>query len=482
MNEHKLSKHLVMVKSNSGDTYAYNSILGGLKKLTKDELHIIEKITGNKSLNENEKGIAEGLKNYNFIQNIDDEYKLIEPILKQYKKDVENGDSITKLLLYVTGNCMLRCSYCYINDASTMDVNTTGLNCSKALMTWDIAKKAIDEFFTIASKNKQQKLHIRFFGGEPFMNFPIIKQSMDYVNEKYPDTEVVFHTNTNAIAMTDEVIDYWIHNSSNGKHSTDIDISVDGIKEIHDKLRVFPNGAGSYDLTMKTVEKLVKKGYPLDQINLACTLTKYNYKHLRELIDEAKKVGLKEVEINTLIFESDYDFLDNVDERVNCLIDARKYGIEQGMKVHGKWFKLIERLNNPVLNYCGRIGQQICSDLDGNMFLCTGYFKNFGKIENWKEVFKSKEYVNLALRIVGQIPECKDCSIECVCAGGCPASAESSYGSFYSKESKECEFRKKMTEELIKNIDLIQSDKVLFDEVDSSYIPTINSYKVRKLK
>ena len=90
MNEHKLSKHLVMVKSNSGDTYAYNSILGGLKKLTKDELHIIEKITGNKSLNENEKGIAEGLKNYNFIQNIDDEYKLIEPILKQYKKGKRN--------------------------------------------------------------------------------------------------------------------------------------------------------------------------------------------------------------------------------------------------------------------------------------------------------------------------------------------------------------------------------------------------------
>ena len=92
---------------------------------------------------------------------------------------------------------------------------------------------------------------------------------------------------------------------------------------------------------------------------------------------------------------------------------------------------------------------------------------------------KSKEYVDLALRIVGQIPECKDCPIECVCAGGCPASAENSHGSFYAKESKECQFRINMTEELIKNIDEIKTDKILFDEVDSSYIPTLNSYKGR---
>lgn len=479
MDNLELSDHFVMVESNKGDTYGYNSILGGLRKLSKTDLIVIDKIKKQEKLTKKEKENVERLATYNFIKTIDDEYKLIEPILKQYKENVENGKSITKLLLYVTGNCMLRCSYCYINDASEMSVNETGLNCSKALMTWDVAKKAIDTFFEIAKTNNQKKLHIRFFGGEPLMNFPVIKKSIDYVNEKFKDIEVVFHLNTNALAMTDEVIDYWIYNSNNGKHSTDIDISVDGIKKIHDKLRVYPNGSGSYDKTMEKIEKLIKKGYPLDQVNIACTLNKYNYKYLRELIDEAKRVGLKDVEINTLIFESDYDFLDNVEERINCLIDARKYGIQQGMKVYGKWFKLVERINNPVLNYCGRIGQQICSDLDGNMFLCTGYFKNFGKITNWKKVFKSKEYVDLALRIVGQIPECKDCPIECVCAGGCPASAENSHGSFYAKESKECQFRINMTEELIKNIDEIKTDKILFDEVDSSYIPTLNSYKGR---
>jgi radical SAM protein with 4Fe4S-binding SPASM domain len=167
--------------------------------------------------------------------------------------------------------------------------------------------------------------------------------------------------------------------------------------------------------------------------------------------------------------------LDKVEDRINCLVEARIYGAEQGIQVTGKWFKLLERLYKPVLNYCGRMGQQFAVDLDGNVFLCTGYFRNFGKIENWEQIIKDKEYINLALRIVGQLPECKNCPIECVCAGGCPASAESSYGSFYSKESKECEFRTKMVQALIKNIDKVS--KIDLDEVDSSYVPTLEKYK-----
>ena len=180
MDNLELSDHFVMVESNKGDTYGYNSILGGLRKLSKTDLIVIDKIKKQEKLTKKEKENVERLATYNFIKTIDDEYKLIEPILKQYKENVENGKSITKLLLYVTGNCMLRCSYCYINDASEMSVNETGLNCSKALMTWDVAKKAIDTFFEIAKTNNQKKLHIRFFGGEPLMNFPVIKKSTFY--------------------------------------------------------------------------------------------------------------------------------------------------------------------------------------------------------------------------------------------------------------------------------------------------------------
>ena len=473
----EMSEHFVDVKANDGNIYAYNSIFGNLTKLSKKEIELIEQINKSEKINEgNYKNEIKKLKDKNFIKTVEDEYELIKPILQNYKEDVINGKSITKLLLYVTGNCMLRCSYCYIDDAQDMDVTkSNGLNCSKTNMSWDVAKKAIDTFYEIVTKNKQKKVHIRFHGGEPFINFKVIKQSIEYINEKFKDIEVVFHTNTNAIVMTDEIINYWIEKSNCGKHSTDLEISIDGPKECHDRLRKFPNGNGSYDKAIEVIKKLIDRGYPTDKINIAATLNKYNYKNLKELIDVAKSIGLKSVEINTLIFESEYDFLDKVEDRINCLVEARIYGAEQGVQVTGKWFKLLERLYKPVLNYCGRMGQQFAVDLDGNVFLCTGYFRNFGKIENWEKIIKDKEYINLALRIVGQLPECKNCPIECVCAGGCPASAESSYGSFYSKESKECEFRTKMVQALIKNIDKVS--KIDLDEVDSSYVPTLEKYK-----
>lgn len=478
MEKIELSKHLVLEKSDNGYTYGYNSILGGLKKLTEDELNLINDIKDDKEIDVKKyESTMQELKKINFLKNVDDEYELMKPIFEKYKEEVSNGDGITKLLLYVTGNCMLRCSYCYIDDAHEMENKKSDLNCGMGNMSWETAKKSLDIFYEIIKKNKQKKVHIRFHGGEPFLNFDVIKKTVEYVNEKFKDIQVVFHTNTNGICITDEMVNFLVEKSRFQNHTFEIEVSIDGPKDCHDKVRKYSNGNGSFDKGMDAIKRLIDRGFPLDQINCAATLTKYNYNRLRELIDISKEVGLEAVEINTLIFESEYDFLDKVDDRINCLIDARIYGVEQGIQVTGKWFKLLERLYKPVLNYCGRIGQQFAIDLDGNVFLCTGYFRNFGKIEDWEKIIKEKEYINLACRIVGQMEECRDCPIECLCAGGCPASAESSYGSFYSKESKECEFRNKMVKGLIKNIDKVSNQKVKLDEVDPSYNPTIEKYK-----
>ena len=160
----EMSKHFVDVKANDGNIYAYNSIFGNLTKLSKKEIELIEQINKSEKINEeNYKNEIKKLKDKNFIKTVEDEYELIKPILQNYKEDVINGKSITKLLLYVTGNCMLRCSYCYIDDAQDMDVTkSNGLNCSKANMSWDVAKKAIDTFYEIVTKNKQKRYILDF--------------------------------------------------------------------------------------------------------------------------------------------------------------------------------------------------------------------------------------------------------------------------------------------------------------------------------
>ena len=470
------SKHLQINKDKKGNSYAYHSLFGNFCKLTDSQLVLLNKIEQGENINETEEDII-FLLDKNFIYKTENvnEYELIQPIIKKYQEELQTGESITKLLLYVTGNCMLKCSYCYLNDAEAMAATTNTLNCSRNNMTWEVAKNAIDKFHDIVYKFKQKKVHIRFMGGEPFMNFPIIKKSIEYINETFSDIEVVFHCNTNGVALTDEMIKFWIEEGNQGLHSTDIEISIDGPKNCHDEFRVFSNGKGTFDKCIETLKKFIEFGCPKERIDIACTLTKMNYNRLRELIDMASEIGLSMIEINTLIFDSPMDILQTPEKRADALIDARIYASKKGIRVTGKWFKLFERLNAPVLNYCGRIGQQFSIDLDGNVFPCTGYFKNLGHINNWENFIKDDLYMELGSRVVGKLKECENCPIECVCAGGCPASAESSYGSFYAREDKECEFRKLMVKKLIYHIDEIKNIGV--DEVDSSYVPTLNKYK-----
>ena len=154
----EMSEHFVDVKANDGNIYAYNSIFGNLTKLSKKEIELIEQINKSKKINEqNYKNEIKKLKDKNFIKTVEDEYELIKPILQNYKEDVIDGKSITKLLLYVTGNCMLRCKYCYINDAHNMEKREDGLNCGMGKMPWRIAKKSLDIFYEIIKMNRSKK-------------------------------------------------------------------------------------------------------------------------------------------------------------------------------------------------------------------------------------------------------------------------------------------------------------------------------------
>lgn len=86
---------------------------------------------------------------------------------------------------------MLNCKYCYVPDSP--EYNSTSCNDD---MDWDTAKKAIDVFKSIVSRNGQKKVHIRFHGGEPFLNFELIKRAVIYAEEVFNDKEIVFHTNS----------------------------------------------------------------------------------------------------------------------------------------------------------------------------------------------------------------------------------------------------------------------------------------------
>lgn len=463
---YKISDNLVLINSND-KTFAYNSIFGGLHQLTDLEINTINQTK--KSPNyEDSLSHSLALKNFLNIEG-EDEIHALDEVIEKYRQKILSGKSITKLLLMVTEKCMLRCKYCYVPEAPGNIKHSRMKD-----MNWSIAKASIEAFKQIIDSNGQKIVHIRFHGGEPLIKYELIKKATEYINELYKNIDVKFHINTNGIPVNDEIANFL------SNHNYNVEISIDGVEDIHNLTRSYANGEGSFQKAMQAMELLKKYNPNLNNVNIALTLNKYNYRKLNELVDYAYENNIKEIEINTLLFESNFDLLDDVDERVKCLVNARKYGVSKGIKISGKWFKLFERLSNPVINYCGRMGQQISVDSDGEIFLCTGYMEKFGNIENWHHIFSNPKYIEVCMRVLGNIPECSDCSIQGLCAGGCTASVIKSYQKLNKSEQRECEFRRKMVVELIKNINHITNDDIATDAVDSSYVPTIKANQGEK--
>lgn len=152
---------------------------------------------------------------------------------------------IDSIILQVTQNCNLRCSYCVYSEKDFLSQRSH----SDKMMSFETAKRAID-FFLMHSMDTQ-KPNIGFYGGEPFLNLELIKQAVTYAKKVFEGRTLTFSITTNATLLTDEIIDYLAENDIN------LTISLDGPKTIHDHNRVFAaNQNGSYNTVIRNIRKL----------------------------------------------------------------------------------------------------------------------------------------------------------------------------------------------------------------------------------
>lgn len=154
---------------------------------------------------------------------------------------------VARILLQVTQNCNLKCKYCIYSESKNLNTRSHSNNA----MTFQTAIKAVD-FYAQHSLDNDEKT-IGFYGGEPLLNFKLIKKVIEYANEIFKGKDVIYSITTNGTLLTDDVIDFFL------KHNVQLTISLDGPREIHDKNRCFRDGCGSYDIVMKNLETLRKK-------------------------------------------------------------------------------------------------------------------------------------------------------------------------------------------------------------------------------
>jgi uncharacterized protein len=164
-----------------------------------------------------------------------------------YKEELKaypvKSNEVKALCLHICHDCNFRCRYCFADEGA--------YHAARESMSLETAKKAID--FLIENSGKRKVLEADFFGGEPLMNFEVIKQTVAYAREKEKETgkKFLFTTTTNALLLSDEVIDFFNREMEN------VVLSLDGRKEVHDAIRKSVNGKGTFDLILPKIKKFI---------------------------------------------------------------------------------------------------------------------------------------------------------------------------------------------------------------------------------
>jgi len=187
-----------------------------------------------------------------------------------FLRDISN---INQLTLEVTQNCNLKCRYCIFSGG----YSSFRSHCT-SFMPWEIAKQAIDYFFQLVmSETRTRKygnIYFTFYGGEPLLNFPLIKRCVEYINKSKPyelKEKIIYSMTTNGTLLSEEIIDYLINQEFN------LSISLDGPKDEHDKNRVFSNGKGTFEIIIRNIHRIFDK-YPNYAKKMGFCIT-YSHNH-----------------------------------------------------------------------------------------------------------------------------------------------------------------------------------------------------------
>lgn len=348
---------------------------------------------------------------------------------------------VKSMCLNISHDCNLRCEYCF---AAKGDFGT-----GRELMPLETAKNAID--FLIEKSANRHNLEVDFFGGEPLMNFAVVKQTVEYARsiEKQYNKNFRFTITTNGLLLTDDKIDFINREMSN------VVLSLDGRKEINDKLRISPNGRGSFDAIVPKYQKLVKERGDKDYY-VRGTFTRNNLDFTNDVIKMAE-LGFDQLSIEPVVSDEKLDYsikeadLPRVFEEYETL--AREM-IKR--KKNGKCFNffhfMIDMDQGPCaikrLRGCSCGNEYIAVTPNGDIYPCHQFVGH----EQWRmgnvveNTFSDEIKNQFAKTNIYTKEKCKNCWAKFFCSGGCNANSWQYEGDIAKSHSISCELEKKRLE------------------------------------
>ena len=351
-----------------------------------------------------------------------------------------SGNIIKALCLHVAHTCNLNCSYCFASQGK--------YHGERALMSFEVGKQALD--FLIANSGTRRNLEVDFFGGEPLMNWDVVKDLVAYARtqEKIHNKNFRFTLTTNGMLIDDDVIEF------SNKEMSNVVLSLDGRKEIHDLIRVDYAGNGSYETIVPKFKKFIEsrggKGY-----YMRGTFTHANPDFTKDVFHMAD-LGFTELSMEPVVGPADDPMaltpedLEIVKEQYEILakemIKRRKEG--RGFTFY---HYMIDLTGGPCvykrISGCGSGTEYMAVTPWGDLYPCHQFVgeESYKLGDVWNGVTNNDVREEFRSCNAYSREECKDCWAKLYCSGGCAANAFHASGSIRGIYEPGCElFRKRM--------------------------------------
>ncbi len=444
VHQYKLNGYNIVLDTCSGSVHAVDEvaydIIGLYQEKTEEEILavIMEKYGDREDVTEEEVRLC-----YADVSALKEEGKLFTPdtyapLADTFKE--RSGDVVKALCLHVAHTCNLNCSYCFASQGK--------YHGERALMSFEVGKRALD--FLIEHSGTRRNLEVDFFGGEPLMNWDVVKQLVEYARsvEKQYNKNFRFTLTTNGMLIDDDVIEFA------NKEMSNVVLSLDGRKEVHDRLRVDYAGNGSWERIVPKFQKLVQarggKNY-----YMRGTFTHANPDFTKD-IDKMLELGFTELSMEPVVCPADdpaaltAEDLPVVMKEYELLAEKMLQREKEG-RGFTFYHYMLDLKDGPCIykriSGCGSGTEYMAVTPWGDLYPCHQFVgeEKYKLGDIWNGVSNKEAQAEFRGCNAYTRKECETCWAKLYCSGGCAANAYHATGSVQGIYEYGCElFRKRM--------------------------------------
>lgn len=371
---------------------------------------------------------------------IDMEALFTKDSYEEYIQDFKNRKTVVKALcLHIAHDCNLACKYCFAEEGE--------YHGRRALMSAEVGKKAID--FLIAHSEKRRNLEVDFFGGEPLMNWNVVKEIVAYGRSKEAefDKKFRFTLTTNGMLLNDEIMDFANREMSN------VVLSLDGRKEVNDSMRPTRGGKGSYDVIVPKFKKFAEQREGKKDYYIRGTFTRNNLEFSKDVLHFAD-LGFKQTSVEPVVGDENESYAIRWEDLALVKEEYDKLAVEYvKRKKEGRGFNFFH------FNIDLKQGPCVAKRLSG-----CGSGTEYLAVTPWGDFYPCHQFVGKEEYLLGNVdtgivrqdicddfklcnvyakPKCRECFARFYCSGGCAANSYNFHKDITEVYDIGCELQKK---------------------------------------